>query len=322
MRTFVKPRVVVSRCLEFAPCRWNGAAVSDEHVRRLMGHVLFCPVCPEIEMGLGVPRDPIRVCRAGGEARLHQPATGRDVTNLARQFSVDFLGRLGDVDGFILKSRSPSCGIKDVKVYASAAADAQVSGKGRGFFGGAVLERFGGLAVEDEGRLKHFVLRDHFLTKLFALATFREVWCGGMAALVDFHSKNKWLLMAYHERETRRLGRVVANHERLAEAEVWAAYSEGLGRALARPARYKANLNVLLHALGHVSEGLASAEKAQFLETLEAYRRAKVPLGVPVALLKSWAVRFGKSLLLSQTFLEPYPEALVEIADSGQGRDG
>jgi uncharacterized protein YbgA (DUF1722 family)/uncharacterized protein YbbK (DUF523 family) len=312
--------VVVSRCLEFAPCRWNGGRIADEHVRRLMGHVTFCPVCPEVGVGLGVPREPVRVCRADGGPRLYQPATGRDVTEAMERFAAEFLGALGPVDGFILKGRSPSCGMKDVKVYASPDAGAMVAEKGPGLFGGAVAAQFAHLAVEDEGRLRNFLLRDHFLTKLFALAALREARArGDMAGLVAFHTRNKWLLMAYHEQAMRALGRIVANHARRPTAEVWADYADHFGRALARPARYRSNINVLMHALGFVRSGLSAAEKADFLAVLDRYRRAKAPLGVPAALVRSWGVRFGQTLLLEQTFLAPYPEDLVDLSDSGRG---
>ena len=174
MKAFAKPRVVVSKCLGFAACRYDGAMISDDFVRRLAAHVTFCPVCPEMEIGLGCPRDPIRVVLAGKELRLMQPATGRDVTEAMRQFADSFLGGLGEVDGFLLKSRSPSCGLKDVKVYGGPAGNMPQS-VGRGFFGGAVLDRFPGAAAEDEGRLRNFTLREHFLTRLFVPAEFREV---------------------------------------------------------------------------------------------------------------------------------------------------
>jgi uncharacterized protein YbgA (DUF1722 family)/uncharacterized protein YbbK (DUF523 family) len=320
VRHFEKPRVVVSRCLEFTPCRYNGQVVPDAFVRRLMGQVMFCPVCPEMEIGLGVPRDPIRVVAAGGERRLVQPSTGRDVSDAMRQFAGAFLGALGEVDGFLLRARSPSCGIKDVKVYG--AADAEVpSGKAAGFFGGAVLERFADRAVEDEGRLNSFAIREHFLSRLFTLADFRRAKAaGGMGDLVAFHGRTKWLLMAYSEAALRALGRIVANPARRPAAEVFAAYGPRLAKALARPPRPTAILNVLMHALGHVSDGLSAPEKAMFLGVLAKYRCAAVPLSAPAAILRAWGIRFQAANLLAQTFLEPYPESLLEITDSGKGR--
>jgi len=178
MRTFARPVVVISKCLEYAPCRYDGAMISDEFVRRMKGHVEFRPVCPEMEIGLGCPREPIRVVSVGGELRLMQPTTGRDVTCEMHAFAAAFLGGLGPVEGFLLKSRSPSCGIKDVKVFAAPDAD-EPCGVGRGFFGAAVLERFPDAAVEDESRLQNPSLCEHFLTRIFTMAEFRSGRRGG-----------------------------------------------------------------------------------------------------------------------------------------------
>jgi len=152
--------------------------ISDEFVRQMKDRVDFQPVCPEMEIGLGCPRDPIRVVSAGGELRLMQPTTGRDVTREMRAFAAAFLGGLGPVEGFLLKSRSPSCGIKDVKVFATADAD-EPCGVGAGFFASAVLERFPDTAIEDESRLQNPSLCEHFLTRIFTMAEFRSGRRGG-----------------------------------------------------------------------------------------------------------------------------------------------
>ena len=167
MRTFSRPRIVVSKCLEFAPCRYDGTMISEKFVRRLKDHVMFLPVCPETEIGLGCPRDPIRIVLAGGRPRLVQPATGRDVTEAMQAFAEAFLGGLEAVDGFLLKSRSPSCGIRDVKRY-GCAEDEAPQGRGSGVFGGAVLERFSEAVIEDEERLGDRAIRRRFLERLFA----------------------------------------------------------------------------------------------------------------------------------------------------------
>ena len=124
-----KPRVVISRCIEFEACRYNGAKIKSEFVLRLMPYVEFFPVCMEADMGLGVPRDPVRIVRVEGEDRLLQPGTGRDVTETALRFSREHLANLRDVDGFLLKNRSPSCGIKDVRVYPPGEGKAVLTGK-------------------------------------------------------------------------------------------------------------------------------------------------------------------------------------------------
>ena len=165
MGKFAKPRVVVSKCLGFAPCRYKGEIVSDDSVSRLAQDVAFCPVCPEMEIGLGCPRDPIRIVVSGGERRLVQPATGRDLSAAMREFAKRFLDSVGEVDGFLLKAKSPSCGISDVKVYDEPEGEA-FRREGRGFFAEAVLERFGHLPIEDERALVDAAARERFLARL------------------------------------------------------------------------------------------------------------------------------------------------------------
>jgi uncharacterized protein YbgA (DUF1722 family)/uncharacterized protein YbbK (DUF523 family) len=321
MREFVKPKVVVSKCIEFENCRYNGLAISSDVVRRLKDHVTFHPVCPEVEIGLGIPRDPLRLVTVKEKLRLIQPASEADVTQKMEDFTGRFLHSIEEVHGFILKSRSPSCGIKDVKVYSGMGKGVSAS-KGRGYFGNAVLERFPHLAIEDEGRLTNFKIREHFLTRLFALASFREMKRKkSMREVVRFQAENKLLLMAYNQSELRVLGRIVANHEKRSTDEVLENYEDHVFSALARPPRDTSNINVLMHALGHFSEGLSSREKSFFLNSIEEYRDERIPLSVPLNTLKSWAVRFEDDYLMKQTFVEPYPFELVEITDSGKGRD-
>ncbi|MDP2808399.1 MAG: DUF523 domain-containing protein [bacterium] len=174
--TYIKPRIVVSKCLGFAACRYNGLMISSPLVRKLKDQVDFIPVCPEQEIGLGVPRDPIRIIENKGRRSLYQPATGRDLTKEMNDFTRKFFKTLGPVDGFLLKSGSPSCGIKDVKVYPGLTERQRpVTGKSYGFFGGRVLELYPGLAIEDDDRLKNAAIREHFLTRIFAMARLREI---------------------------------------------------------------------------------------------------------------------------------------------------
>ncbi|MBI3802697.1 MAG: DUF1722 domain-containing protein [Nitrospirae bacterium] len=305
-----KPIVVVSRCLEFAPCRYNGAMIADRFVKQLEPHVTFVPICPELEIGLGVPRDPVRVVSEHGMLRLLQPSTGRDLSDRMRHFSNRFLSSIDQVDGFILKNRSPSCGIKDVKHFPKHEAHAP-SGKGAGFFAAAVLEQFPGLAIEDEGRLNNPKLRDHFLTKLFTLARFRAAREIGTAeALIRFHATHKLLLMAYYQKEMRLLGQIVANPEKEAPAALFNRYAPALQQALSRPPRASSHINTLMHAFGYFSETLSKKEKAFFLKRLDAYRAGHLPLSAPSSILRAWVVRFQTTYLQDQRYFEPYPESL------------
>ena len=234
---FPRPVVVLSQCLELSPCRWDGARIPFPFLAKLAPHVEIRPVCPEVEIGLGVPRDPIRIIQDGEERKLLQPSTGRDVTRAMRRFAGEFLGRLEGADGFILKSRSPSCGIRDAKMYGGEESGTVLE-KGAGLFAGEVLARFPGLAVEDEARLAHLAIRERFLTKLFALAAFRAVKeKPSMAGLARYQERNRLLLMARGQREAKTLERIAANREKLPLPKVMEEYERHLHAALARPAR-------------------------------------------------------------------------------------
>ena len=318
---YPRPKVVVSRCIEFDSVRWNGQIVRSEFVRKLIPHVDTVTVCPEVEIGLGVPRDTLRVVRVGEELRIMQPASGRDYTEEMLSFTEDFLSNLGEVDGFILKGRSPTSGLMGVKIY-PAVRDAPAMGRGAGVFGGEVKRRFGHLALEEEGRLNNSRIREHFLTKLFTMSRFRAVKSSNsMKELVQFHTENKLLLMAYNQERMRILGRIVANPDKRPFGELIRDYEEHLVGAFSKASRYTSNINVLMHGLGYFSDELSSNEKAFFLDSLERYRSGSIPLSVPLNIIRSLIVRFQEDYLVQQTFFEPYPEGLMEITDSGKGRD-
>jgi len=318
---FPKPVVVISKCLGFDSCRYDGERIHMPFVDKLKAHVTFLPVCPEVEIGLGVPRKPIRIVSVDGKNTLYQPATGKDYTEPMQNFVEAFLGSLPGVDGFLLKSRSPSCGVGDVKIHAGFEEGARTI-RGSGFFGGAIRDKFAGLPVEDEGRLRNFTIREHFLTRIFLLARFREVRkSGAMEGLVNFHSVQKLLLMGCNQAQMRLAGKIVANHEKADWETVIIRYEEHLKRALANPPRFTAMINVLLHAFGGFSEVLSKEEKAFFLESIEEYRDERIPLSVRLHILRAWSIRYRNDYLLGQTFLQPYPAELVEITDSGKGRE-
>jgi uncharacterized protein YbgA (DUF1722 family)/uncharacterized protein YbbK (DUF523 family) len=320
MTGYPKPKIVISKCIGFDPCRYNGEIVHDKFVARLEPHVEFICVCPEVEIGLGTPRAPVRIVSAGEGFKLIQPASGLDVSRKMREFSRDFLDRLREVDGFILKNRSPSCGFTDVKFY-SGPEKGPVIGKTAGFFGGAVLEKYGDCAVEDEGRLRNLSLREHFLTRVFALARFRRLQqAPSMSALVRFQAENKLLLMAYNQTKMRELGRVVANAGGKGIGAALEQYGNLFRGAFLKPPRHASPVNVLMHALGYFKTELSTREKRHFLETLRAYRHGRAPLSSAVSILRSWIVRFDTEYLSSQTFFHPFPEELMALEDSGRGR--
>ncbi len=318
MENELRPRVVVSKCMGFAACRYNGQTLPDKFVEKLKDYVVYYPVCAEVEIGLGVPRNPIRLVQEDGATRLYQPASASDYTEAMIDFSQKYFDSLPAVDGFILKGRSPSCGTKDVKVYLG---KTKVAGsvKGQGIFAGQVYQRYPEAAIEEEGRLTNFRIREHFLTKLYSHCRFRQVeQTATMAALVDFQARNKYLLMAYSQKEQKVLGQIVANHDKLPVAAVIAAYKAHLGMALAKIPRYSNYINAMMHIFGYFSDSLSSGEKSFVLDSFEKYRSGKIPLSVPLTVLKSYVIRYQQDYLLSQTIWSAFPEELMDISDSGK----
>lgn len=323
MKEFVKPTVVSSKCIEFAHCRYNGNIISSDVVREMKKYVNFIPVCAEVEIGLGIPRDPIRIIQENDHLKLVQSSTGLDVTEKMNSFAAQFLEGLDHVDGFILKYKSPSCGTKATPYLASTHKGAAKLGKGPGLFGKAVIEKYPKLPLENEGRLHNFRIREHFLTKLYTIARFRKVReAQKMHALVQFHTNHKYLLMAYNQEEMRNLGRIAANPDKNPLNEVLEEYEHHLLTTLTYPGKFTSNINVLMHMLGYFKENLTHKEKAYFLDELEKYRAGWIPLFVLTSVLKSWIVRFDQSYLESQFFFEPFPEELMifDLKDTWRGR--
>jgi len=217
------------------------------------------------------------------------------------------------VDGFILKNRSPTCGIKDAKFYPDGENNIP-TGKGPGLFAEKVLEKFPGAAVEDEGRLRNPGIREHYLTRIYTLARWRDAKKkNSMKALVDFQSDNKFILMSYNQREMKELGRIVANKDGRTLGETIPLYEAHLQKALAKTPRRTSNINVLMHGLGYFSDELTRKEKNHFLDLLERYRNMKAPLSALQSVMESWIIKYEESYLSRQTYFHPYPVELVEL---------
>lgn len=321
MRNFTKPNLIVSRCLEFAACRYDGQKIQDKFIASLKKHVNFKTVCPEVEIGMGIPREPIRIVETKGERKLLQPATGKDFTNKMVRYSNKTLEDIGDTDGFILKSRSPSCGISDTKIF-SGLEKAPSLGKSTGFYGGAVLEKYSHLAVEDEGRLTNYNIRENFLTKLYTLADFRKLKkTPSIKKLTNFHANNKYLFMAYNQTRMRNMGRIAANLEKHPLEKVIADYEQELWLLLSKAPRQSSIINALEHIFGYFKKQLKATEKKYYANLIGKYRDKKIPLSSLQVLLNSWIVEYNQEYLADQTFFEPFPEELVTVLDSGKGRE-
>jgi uncharacterized protein YbgA (DUF1722 family)/uncharacterized protein YbbK (DUF523 family) len=323
VREYPRPCIVISRCIEFDPCRYDGSKIPSTLVATLRSFADCIPVCPEVEIGLGIPRATVRIVRLEGRDHLLQPATGRDVTGEMTVFANRFLDSLPPVDGFILKGGSPTSGTSGVRVYPSAE-KSQAIERTAGFFAREVLKRFSELPVEDELRLNNARIRDHFLTGIFTLAAFRTVEeKGEREDLATFHAANKFVLMACHQQLMREMGRLVASRAKKEPAELFFHYRHLLCAALAQTPRYTNNINVLQHVLGYFSKRVSGEEKAYCLRLIGRYKEGNATLAEPRDLLRSWVIRFGDPALMNQTFFAPYPVELTDMPEeiTDRGRD-
>lgn len=310
---FEKPKIVSSKCIEFEPCRYNGLMIKSSIVEKLKDYAEFLPVCPEVGIGLGVPRDPIRVVESEGRLELFQPSTGKIFTDEMKQFSESFLGSISDVDGFLLKNKSPSCGVKAINIYPSFE-DSRPRKDGAGLFAANVSKFFPKLPLEDEGRLRNLVIRENFLTRIFTLAKFRKAKSGDLNDLINFHTNNKLLLMAHSPYYLKIMGQTLANKDNQSIDKTKKDYQELLYKALLKDSNPALNVNVLIHAMGYFSKEIKHDEKTLFLKTITEYKEGRIPLLVCLKMLELWITRFNEDYLASQTFFEPYPSDLMQIS--------
>ncbi|MDO9044081.1 MAG: DUF523 and DUF1722 domain-containing protein [Methanobacteriaceae archaeon] len=313
MKKYQTPNLVVSKCIEFESCRYNGLIIASPLIKKLKDYVNFIPVCPEVEIGLGIPRDPIRLVEIDGEINLIQPSKDLNLTQSMEEFSSSFLSSLTDIDGFILKNKSPSCGVKAVRVYPHPE-NSRPKTDGIGLFANSVFNEFPYTPVEDEGRLRNLQIREDFLTAIYTLSDFRNMKKSQkVSELIDFHSQNKFLLMAYNQNIMREMGKILGEQKNYSNDDLFSKYNNMLGKTLKKPPEIPSNINVLLHVFGYVSDKLNNEEKAFFLDSLEKYRHGIMPLLVCLNLLKSWIIRFEQDYLTHQTFFQPYPPELMPV---------
>lgn len=302
-------RLGVSRCLLGDPVRYDGQHKRDAFVVDTLGPLVeFVPVCPEVECGLGVPREAMRLIGTPETPRLVTIRSGRDLTEQMHDWIAPRLEALEKeyLCGFIFKARSPSSGMERVKIYNEKGG---VTGYGAGLFARAFMDRFPLLPVEEEGRLNDPQLRDNFVERIFTLKRYRDAVLGArtLKPLMTFHAAHKYLLMAHHPESVRAMGRLLAESQPRAIRATTAAYEALLLHALQRlttPLRY---INVLQHMAGHLKAQLTADEKLEFADLLEDYRKGDIPLIAPLVMLRHYVRKYAEPYLATQTVLYPHP---------------
>jgi uncharacterized protein YbbK (DUF523 family)/uncharacterized protein YbgA (DUF1722 family) len=322
METFARPVVVVSACLEFEKVRYDGQVVPCKIVRELEQYVDYITVCPEVAIGLGIPRDPIRVVNMSGEKRLIQPKTHEDITEKMNSFTTTFISSLPAVDGFIFKSKSPTIGLRGIKIYAGVE-HAPVIERGSGFFAEQIMHAYPGYPMEEDDRLRNETIRHSFLVQLFCFADFRRTAAEqSIAALHAFHEKNHFLFAAYSPAILSELDAVLSTSTGLPLDAVLAAYFAALTKLFSLHQTPESRIQAVQQLFARrYAKLLKSEELTFFAGVIEDYRQNKICFLCLLELLKAYALRFDDAFILTQRLLEPYPKELMAVVDPKRGRD-
>jgi uncharacterized protein YbgA (DUF1722 family)/uncharacterized protein YbbK (DUF523 family) len=305
-------RLGISACLLGESVRYDGGHRLDRFLTETLGqYVEYVPVCPEVECGLGTPREALRLVGDPDSPRLVTTHTRKDFTERMVKWARKRVAEFEEEDlcGFIFKSNSPSSGMERVKVYNERGKPVK---KGRGVFARIFMEHFPLVPVEDEGRLHDPKLRENFIEMIFTLKRWREVigMKQSIGNLVEYHTQQKLLILSHSPEYHRNMGRLVADGKGRPLKELFTIYETLLMQALKLKTTRRKNTNVLQHAMGYFKKQLSADEKQELLEIIQHFHEGYVPLLVPITLINHYVRKYVQPYLSKQTYLNPHPIAL------------
>ena len=307
-----KPKLGISACLLGAEVRFNGGHKESQLcTRALTEYFDFVPACPEVAIGMGIPREPIRlVGDAENPQALGSVNRELNVTQALADYGVQMATELDDISGYIFMQKSPSCGLERVKVYRENGAP--VDGGGRGIYAQAFCARHPNLPVEEDGRLNDPVLRENFITRVFAYAAWHQLLSAGLTrrSLTEFHSRYKYQLMANDPVQYKALGKLLGNMGRSDPNDIATQYFSDLMSALKKCATRRTHTNVLQHLTGYLKQTISAADKQEIQQLITQYHQGIVPLIVPLTLLKHHFRQHPDPYVALQVYMQPHPENL------------
>ncbi len=309
-------RVGISACLLGDEVRFDGGHKRDPFLIDTFGpYVDWVKVCPEVESGMGIPRESIRLVEDDGRLRLLTVRSGVDHTTMMTTWTARRVRALGaeDLCGFVVKKDSPSCGMVRVKVYGPPGSTGPAGRHGRGMFTGALMDAYPHLPVEEEGRLTDPRLRENFIERVFAYRRVRDLFAPRwtIGDLVAFHTRQKLVLMAHSPQAYQQMGRLVAQAKGMDRDVLRERYMSEFMAALKVMATPRRHANVLQHMVGYFTEQLDAASRAELLQTITDYRLGLLPLIVPVTLVRHFVRLYNVHYLAGQVYLEPHPRELM-----------
>ena len=306
-------RIGVSACLLGEKVRFDGGHKVDRYLTQTLGRYFeWVPVCPEVELGLGTPRETMRLQKVGEAVRMIMPKSGRDLTEPMLEYAGARTEKLAqeDLGGYVLKSDSPSCGLMRVRVYGTSGIPNR---SGRGLFAETLAARFPYLPIEEEGRLCDPRLRENWIERVFAYRRLQLLWDSrwNVRSLVEFHTAHKLVLLAHSPKAYQELGRLVGRAKEIPGQELRPLYHGGFMRALELLATRGRHANVLQHMAGYFKKQLDEDSRRELTGLIDDYRSGLVPLIVPLTLVKHHVRRLDVSYLAGQIYLNPHPKELA-----------
>lgn len=309
-----KPTLGISGCLTGSAVRFDGGHKRMGFLMDALAQwVTFKPVCPEMAIGLPVPRPALRLVKApDGDMRVRFTfAPHEDVTDKMTDFAAGYLPGIAGYDGFIVCAKSPSCGMERVRIYDEVGNPGQKEGSGA--FTAAMQEKYPWLPVEEDGRLHDPVLRENFIARIFALHELNAIRAKGLTrrALLAYHSRYKLQLLAHNQAAYREIGPFVASMHEWDDLEAFfVAYRDRLMAIMKQPASRKNHTNVLMHIQGYFREQLNARQRLELREVILNYRAGQLPILAPLTLLKHYLAEHPDNYLLTQNYFDPYPQDL------------
>jgi len=306
-------RLGISSCLLGNNVRYDGGHQHDRYITDTLGrYFAWVPVCPEVESGLGIPREAMRLIGMPESPRLITIRSGIDHTDRMMQWATKKFKELEreGLCGFIFKSKSPSSGIGGVKIYSPSG---MPDHKGAGIFGGAFMKHFSLIPLIDDGRLHDPILRENFIERVFVYKRWCDLTRGKCSVkdLINFHTCHKLLIMSHSPKHSAILGRMVAGMKGHEADKFLAEYVTSLTEALRLNATAKKNANVLFHMAGYFKKCISDDERRELSEVIEDYRRGLIPLIVPIVMIRHYVRKCGEPYLTKQYYLNPHPLELM-----------
>jgi uncharacterized protein YbbK (DUF523 family)/uncharacterized protein YbgA (DUF1722 family) len=297
-----KPKIAVSACLLGQNVRYNGGNTYDKYISDILPKYFeIVPFCPEVEMGMGVPRESVRLTRfSKDDIRMIGIKSEKDWTPLAKKIAKTITESLYDVDGIIFQKKSPSCGVEKVKIYSKGVPNAA----GMGIFAETFTKRFPTIPHMDSGRLINNTFKEYFIRQIYAYF-FLKSEVTSTKKLQDFHKSYKYIIMEHHPGQVAKLGKICANSEKKSFDKIKDSYKKEFFSTMNIKTTKARKVNVFMHLLGYFKDNLSTREKKRFLDLIDDYKKGTTTYLVVWTMLKHYVEKYQVKYLMDHIYFNP-----------------